>query len=77
MKLYTIAWVIEDATGENGSPPLYWSGVGRWSYVNLDAIRFARQIDAERVASGIAAKVRVAEHMWTLGPASADHDGEC
>ena len=57
-----IGWVIEE--GEPNRPtPLYWAGSG-WSYINTDAVRFARRVDAERVAATLNEKTHVAEHMW-------------
>jgi hypothetical protein len=72
-----IGWVIECyATGRIA----YWAGPQLWSWEHLEAVRFARKEDAERVArhpscQGIPT-LRVTEHMWcpvgTPEPA-ADH----
>lgn len=56
-------WVIEFST-----PPFYWCGVIRWTANHMDAIRFARKLDAERVLDTLSfdlrTKARVTEHSW-------------
>lgn len=59
-------WVIERGDSPIHTPK-YWHGSG-WSDDNLLAIRFARNLDAERVRDQIAPNVpehRVCEHGWT------------
>lgn len=61
-------WVIEEGTS-NPSGPEYWAGVGRWSADNSEAIRFAREKDAYRVACGLRPQIvphRVREHAWAV-----------
>ena len=63
-------WVIE--RGDSGpSGPTYWAGLDdKWSQDHLDAIRFARKLDAERVSARIHwPNNRICEHMW-LGEAT-------
>ncbi len=57
-------WVIERAESSQHQP-LYWTGPQGWSADPLEAIRFARELDAERVASQLPAATRVIEHMWS------------
>ena len=52
------AWLVE-----TGDPPTYWDG-GEFVADASDALRFARQQDAERVAGLLAAHCRAVEHMW-------------
>lgn len=47
---YENGWVIEHRRSP-AYEPSYWAGNG-WSTDHLRAIRFARQIDAERTAAG-------------------------
>lgn len=65
-------WVIERGDSEP-SAPKYWAAgqqdpqrTSAWTSNHLEAIRFARKLDAERVAeramNGI--QVRIAEHEW-------------
>ena len=64
-------WVIERGDSEV-SRPRYWRGNG-WSYDHMDAIRYARKIDAERTASGfdedgrlpLDEPHRICEHGWS------------
>ena len=64
------AWVIEHRRSQV-SEPEYWAG-NRWSKNHLDAIRFARQVDAERSRDGFdeddplprEQPHRVCEHGW-------------
>ena len=60
-------WVIEREGGDK--PLLYWAGAGVWSTQHLDAIRFVRRLDAERVARYLPEHphYRVVEHAW-YGP---------
>ena len=66
-----IGWVIEHKNSEPSAPP-YWAGNG-WEKDNLRAIRFARQVDAERTAKGFdeddplphEGEHRICEHMWS------------
>ena len=62
-------WVIEHRRSLV-SEPEYWTGNG-WSKNHLDAIRFARKIDAERARNGFdeydgddPREHRVCEHQW-------------
>jgi hypothetical protein len=72
-------WVIEGFT-----PQMYWCGGRRpgepiWSSSHLDAVRFVRQEDAQRVAAltlgdsgaGVV-RWRVVEHVWG-GPATTSY----
>ena len=59
-------WVIvRDLSGGLG----YYTGTGRFSTNNLEAIRFARQVDAERMLKALHAGSehpdRVEEHQWS------------
>lgn len=64
------AWVIERGDSQPHSPT-YWSGIDSWSQDHLDAVRFARKQDAERVAHSIrdGGYHRVCEHGWIAGRA--------
>lgn len=64
-------WVIEDAASP-AHTPLYWTGraggVTGWTGNHIEAIRFARKVDAESFVSWVGwipASVRIAEHAWT------------
>lgn len=46
------------------SRPTYWAGPDFWSPDHAEAIRFARKVDAERVASRLGVLCRVCEHGW-------------
>ena len=58
-------WVIE-----HDSPfgLLYWSAF-KWTTDNLEAVRFARREDAQKIAHiyRLTPGVRVADHMWYCG----------
>lgn len=61
-------WVLER---EDSPPaePLYYSPSDdghqpQWSRDDLVAIRFAREIDASRLAAALGVQVRVCEHQW-------------
>ena len=64
-------WLIEHKeTGPAG--PAYWTPkpfmlrVEPWTFDNLDAVRFARREDAQRVADTLpGGPHRVAEHGWS------------
>lgn len=68
-------WVLERGDSEV-SRPLYWNGTAigtepsAWTFDNLNAVRFARQIDAQVAAHNLMGRgqsrmgVRVAEHGW-------------
>ena len=63
----TVAWLIE----LNASIPTYWDGRGNetFHYNHNEAIRFARQEDAERVLlwiihAKLRAECKVVEHAW-------------
>ncbi len=58
------AWLIE--RGADGSP-VYWNGSG-WTDDSLEAIRYARQLDAEReiLLSQRLAGSKALEHMWHM-----------
>ena len=56
-------WLIEAAESEV-SKPLYWAGSfgderDRWTYDHEVAVRFARKVDAQRVAAGVLHGYRV------------------
>lgn len=60
-------WVIEGAW----SPPIapeYWLGSSVWSSDHLGALRFARQIDAQRAADAMLAgmNIRICYHEWDI-----------
>ena len=68
------AWLIERADSEP-SAPWYWAaghqpnkgkGTG-WTQDHLEAIRFARRRDADKVAERLFPdiEVRICEHGWT------------
>jgi len=63
-------WLIERGDSE-GSRPLYWAGPGNWwTHDSLQAVRFARNVDAFRVAKQLTPPSngvphRVAEHVWS------------
>ena len=64
------AWVIEHRRSEVSAPE-YWSGSG-WSKNDLNAIRFARKVDAQNTALGFdeddplpnEGSHRICEHGW-------------
>lgn len=65
-------WVIERGDSEV-SAPTYWSGPtatfrNGWSQNHLDAIRFARKVDAEKISTKLQVPGdpinRVCEHIW-------------
>lgn len=67
-----IGWVIERGDSSPAAPT-YWSGPDMWSQDHMDAIRFARKLDAERVSARARLRSpnnRVCEHMW-IGAALA------
>jgi hypothetical protein len=66
-----IGWVIERGDSEP-SAPTYWAGLDdRWSQDHMDAIRFARKRDAERISARMRyPNNRVCEHMWCDPPAA-------
>ncbi len=68
-------WVIEHGESETFKP-LYWRGDNHesrpegddnifnpWSYDHLQAVRFARKEDAEKVK--FLSEVRICEHAWS------------
>lgn len=71
-----VGWVIELVEQGPGGP-YYWDGRAGWTWTNdhMLAIRFAREIDAERVRKGLNGfrdrHGKVSEHMW-YGPDSTD-----
>jgi len=66
-------WVIERGDSSPGSPT-YWSGPDAWSQDHMDAVRFARKQDAERVACRVhGGHHRVCEHLW-CGPEAVQCD---
>ncbi len=67
-----IGWLIEQASTVFDSRPTYWAGGDSWTTADSEAVRFARSVDAERVARTLDSDVRVTEHMW---PAAWRHDG--
>lgn len=68
------AWVIERGDSQPCAPT-YWTGPnngGGWSQDHMDAVRFARKQDAERVACQLGQGYhRVCEHGWCGGPLPA------
>jgi hypothetical protein len=56
-------WLIEDAESDV-SHPLYFCGIMHWTHDHMQAVRFARQSDAQRIASSLNVPVRVCEHGW-------------
>ena len=67
-------WVVEHAESDTARP-LYWRGdnpesrpegdenpFNHWSYDHMQAVRFARKVDAERVK--FLSEVRICEHGW-------------
>ena len=69
-------WVIERGDSQV-SAPTYWAGPEYWSQNHMDAIRFMRKEDGERVACKLGQGYhRVCEHAWisvtgeTNGPGS-------
>lgn len=58
-------WLIE-CGGHNAAPLQYFDGLG-WTADHMEAIRFSRKIDGERIAVGLDSEhqIRVVEHMWT------------
>ncbi len=75
MTTQEFGWVIERGDSEI-SRPLYWTGTAlgsdpnAWTFDNLNAIRFARELDASVVAHNFMGcgdgrmNVRVKEHGW-------------
>jgi hypothetical protein len=57
------AWVIEHDASD-APYLLYWAGPNNWTQNNLEAIRFSRRLDADRVARIIGGNHRVCEHGW-------------
>ncbi len=61
-------WLIEHGASEV-SRPRYWGGVHGWTYDNLKAVRFARDIDAQSIAEsmddGVPDNYRIKEHGWS------------
>lgn len=69
-----LGWLIEHAHSAVSAPLYYCGGMdspttaARWSSNSHDAIRFARQVDAERACKAgldAEAKHRIAEHAWS------------
>jgi len=60
-------WVIEHGASEV-SRPRYWGGVRGWTFDNLQAVRFAREVDAQSQAEamddGVPNNYRIKEHGW-------------
>jgi len=57
-------WVIERGDSTPATPT-YWAGSEYWSQDHMDAVRFARKQDAERVACRLHGGYhRVCEHGW-------------
>ena len=62
------AWVIERGDSRP-SQPTYWAGIAAthstWSEDHMDAVRFSRKQDAEKVACGLGQGYhRVCDHGW-------------
>lgn len=70
------AWLIENAASLVQTPA-YWIGGNAWSSDHRLAIRFCREIDAEKAAQGLkrqfqlATDHRVAEHIFNAGAPTA------
>src|SRR6185312_3151035 len=61
-------WVIERGDSSPSSPT-YWSGPDYWSQDHMDAVRFSRKQDAERVACRLhGGHHRICEHGWCNNP---------
>lgn len=61
----SFAWCIERGDS-SPSTPTYWSGPDYWSQDHMDAVRFLRKQDAERVACRLGQGYhRVCEHGWS------------
>lgn len=62
-----VGWVIEHGSSEV-SRPRYWGGTHGWTFDSLQAVRFAREIDAQSAAEsmddGFPENYRIAEHGW-------------
>jgi hypothetical protein len=59
-----IGWVIERGDSQP-SQPTYWAGLDVWSQDHMDAVRFARKEDGERVSARMTyPNNRVCEHAW-------------
>lgn len=76
-------WLIERGDSEV-SAPKYWAAGQRdaerssaWTSNHLEAIRFARKVDAEKLAKRLmpSIAVRVCEHGW-MDPPKRDRDPE-
>ncbi|MCK9994030.1 MAG: hypothetical protein Dbin4_02550 [Alphaproteobacteria bacterium] len=64
------AWVIERGDSQS-CDPTYWAGLSRldskWSQDHMEAVRFARKQDAEKVACGLGHGYhRVCAHGWLM-----------
>jgi hypothetical protein len=67
-------WVIEHGASEPCAPRYWagknWGGLSEWTRDHLLAIRFAREIDARRVAEamddGVPSNFRICEHAWDV-----------
>ncbi len=60
-------WVIERADSPVSAPLYYfpYPHGAPWTEIHLNALRLARKEDAERVASVLTDKVRIAFHEWS------------
>lgn len=70
------AWLIEVPMTTFGGPPVWWTGNyktgslnDQWSADSLDAVRFSRKEDAEKVISGTlrmkgGTEIIATEHGW-------------
>jgi hypothetical protein len=67
-----LAWLIEHGDSAT-SEPRYWAAgqtdanrSSAWTFNHMEAIRFARKVDAEKVVRRImkGVPVRIAEHGW-------------
>ena len=59
-----IGWLIELSSSVSEGVPTYWFGENSWTTAAIDAVRFCRSTDAERVARSLDYEVRITEHMW-------------
>lgn len=64
-----LGWVIESV---KDGQVVYWDGHGTFSFSpdHMEAVRFARKQDAERVIPNVCyfQPIKVTEHMWINDP---------
>ena len=61
-----IGWLIERADSSPAEPLYYfpYTAGEPWTKLHVNALRFARKEDAERVATVLGIKARICEHQW-------------